>query len=103
MTTHHEPNTTFASMLAGCLQANPTITRAEFDRRRQAPCAGEGVGYWECDTPGGCTDCRNLAISLNDHEQFACWGADLDALADVYRKKAELSYATSDRLALIVS
>ena len=77
MTTHHE--------------TNPT-----------SPCAGEGVGYWECDTPGGCTDCRELAISLNDYTQFDTWAEDLDALVDVYAKKAELRRLTSACLALVV-
>jgi hypothetical protein len=25
-------------------------------------------GYWNCDVPGGCTDCRRLAREINDRD-----------------------------------
>lgn len=39
------------------------------------PCyaATSGEGYWTCDTPGGCPDCRALAREINDTEQLATW------------------------------
>lgn len=33
--------------------------------------ARTGDGYWTCDVPGGCPDCRTLALELNDRETFA--------------------------------
>jgi hypothetical protein len=30
--------------------------------------ARTGEGYWTCDVPGGCTDCRALARELGDRD-----------------------------------
>jgi hypothetical protein len=38
--------------------------------------AKTGLGYWTCDVPGGCRDCRVIAIEANDTEQLATWNAE---------------------------
>lgn len=40
-------------------------------------CAGTGTGYWNCDVPGGCSDCRSLAREIGDADQLAAWKEDL--------------------------
>lgn len=42
------------------------------------PCraARTGEGYWTCDVPGGCGDCRHLAVALPDPDQIAEWNAE---------------------------
>jgi hypothetical protein len=45
-----------------------------------ATCAGVGHGYFECDHPGGCKGCRQLAVDIYDSEQFEWWATDLDDL-----------------------
>lgn len=35
--------------------------------------ARTGEGYWTCDQPGGCDDCRRLAVEIDDHEQLSVW------------------------------
>jgi hypothetical protein len=32
-------------------------------------------GYWTCDVPGGCSDCRALAREIDDTEQIVRWDA----------------------------
>jgi hypothetical protein len=34
------------------------------------------MGYWTCDVPGGCSDCRAIAREANDTEQLAVWDAE---------------------------
>ena len=45
---------------------------------QMGPCnaALSGQGYWTCDVPGGCSDCRSLAREINDTEQIATWNAE---------------------------
>lgn len=35
--------------------------------------ARSGEGYWTCDVPGGCPDCRSLATEINDTAQLDAW------------------------------
>lgn len=35
--------------------------------------ARTGEGYWTCDVPGGCSDCRALAREIDDTDQIAQW------------------------------
>lgn len=63
------------------------------------PCAGEGVGYFNCDVPGGCDDCRHLAISIDDFEQFDAWADDLETMAAVLTEKAAMRRRTAAHLA----
>lgn len=35
--------------------------------------ARTGEGYWTCDVPGGCPDCRRLAIELDDKATLDTW------------------------------
>lgn len=37
-----------------------------------------GDGYWTCDVPGGCTDCRRLARAIDDKYQLAIWREELE-------------------------
>lgn len=39
-------------------------------------CAGDGTGYWNCDVPGGCADCRSLAREIEDTEQLSVWAEE---------------------------
>lgn len=43
--------------------------------RQMGPCnaALSGAGYWTCDVPGGCKDCRALAREIDDQEQLQTW------------------------------
>ena len=45
----------------------------------QGDCAGVGNGYWYCDLPGGCPDCRALATEAGDGAQLAAWKAEVQA------------------------
>ena len=38
--------------------------------------ARTGEGYWTCDVPGGCGDCRTLAVEIEDRAQIAAWDAE---------------------------
>lgn len=42
-------------------------------------CAGVGNGYWECDIPGGCRDCKDLALEAGDFAQLFDWNESLTA------------------------
>lgn len=43
-----------------------TRAMAEAKALRGCHAARTGEGYWTCDVPGGCTDCRALAAELGD-------------------------------------
>jgi hypothetical protein len=60
------------------------------------PCAGVGNGYFECDIPGGCPDCRRLAIDIDDDLQFDEWADDLRFAGNT--KEAAKRTATAKRI-----
>lgn len=60
------------------LKVMSTETSAEATSAEDTEChaARTGEGYWTCDVPGGCADCRALAAEIDDTEQIAAWDAE---------------------------
>lgn len=55
------------------VDATPSLTGAFGVTCTHAARTGEG--YWTCDVPGGCADCRDLASEIDDDEQINEWDA----------------------------
>lgn len=52
-------------------------------------CAGVGVGYWECDVPGGCADCRRIARAAEDWGLLEEWRLERDPVLEGLRAQVE--------------
>jgi hypothetical protein len=59
------------------VDAGTVVYCANCAHAAQCQAARTGAGYWTCDTPGGCPDCRALAAELGDADTFPHAGHDV--------------------------